>query len=169
MSPLPHLLYVPPSFLNHLPSLRLGYGYYTIGPCGEELLSAVALALRSTDSVALHYRHVGLSIARQLLTGTEVSSIALNRARATCCSIYDPITAGRHCAIGGGDFDFYVTSTLASQTPPAVGRAFGFGLASQQLKKSAHFPPDSVSFVSVGDGSTHNAHFLAAVKKDPTH
>ncbi len=33
-------------------------GFYTIGPCGEEALAAVGLALRSTDAVALHYRHL---------------------------------------------------------------------------------------------------------------
>ena len=44
----------------------LGQGFYTIGPCGEEQLSAIALALRPTDAVALHYRHVAVSVARQV-------------------------------------------------------------------------------------------------------
>jgi len=78
----------------------LGYGYYTIGPCGEELMSAVALALRPTDASALHYRHVAMSVARQMMAGEDEATIALNRARATTCSILDPITAGKHCAIG---------------------------------------------------------------------
>ena len=43
-----------------------GHGFYTIGPCGEELLSALALALRPTDPMALHYRHLGVNIARQV-------------------------------------------------------------------------------------------------------
>lgn len=30
-----------------------GEGFYTIGPCGEELLAAVGLVLRGDDSVAL--------------------------------------------------------------------------------------------------------------------
>ena len=46
-----------------------GYGYYTIGPCGEELLSSLALALRPTDPVALHYRHLSTLLARQLDEG----------------------------------------------------------------------------------------------------
>ena len=39
--------------------------------------------------------------------------------------------------LGGGPFDFYVTSTLASQTPPAVGRAMGIKLAPRLLGKGA--------------------------------
>ena len=44
-------------------------GFYTIGPCGEELLSAVGANIRPTDPLALHYRHVAVSIARQLGAG----------------------------------------------------------------------------------------------------
>ena len=47
----------------------LGYGFYTIGPCGEELLGSIAHHLRPTDSVALHYRHLATSITRQLIAG----------------------------------------------------------------------------------------------------
>ncbi len=46
-----------------------GHGFYTIGPCGEELLAGVGIALRPTDAVALHYRHVATQIARQLAQG----------------------------------------------------------------------------------------------------
>lgn len=66
-----------------------------------------------------------------------------------------------HSTLGGSPHDFYVTSTLASQTPPAVGRALGFSVAHMN-KVDSIFPRDSVSFVSIGDGSSHNAHFLAA-------
>lgn len=41
-------------------------GFYTIGPCGEELMAALGCALRPTDAMALHYRHLGTQIARQL-------------------------------------------------------------------------------------------------------
>lgn len=41
--------------------------------------------------------------------------IALDRARGHVVSILDPVTGGNHCAIGGGPYDFLVTSTLASQ------------------------------------------------------
>lgn len=44
----------------------LGEGFYTIGPCGEELIAAVGIALEQNDSMALHYRHLGTQIARQL-------------------------------------------------------------------------------------------------------
>ena len=57
--------------------------------------------------------------------------------------------------------NFVVTSTLASQAPPAVGRALGIPLA-HSLNGECPFPRDSLSYVSVGDGSVNNAHFLAA-------
>ena len=63
-----------------------------------------------------------------------------------------------------GSGDFVVTSTLASQCPPAVGRALGFSLADSlhtcnDTDRSATRP---ISFVTIGDGSVHNAHFLSA-------
>ena len=59
----------------------LGLGFYTIGPCGEELLGAVGLHLKSNDSSALHYRHVGTAICRSLKSGRSIDEIALDRAR----------------------------------------------------------------------------------------
>lgn len=141
----------------------MGKGFYTIGPCGEELLAAASLHLKSTDSVALHYRHTANSISRQLSAGRDPKDIMLDRARAYTCSSLDPVTGGRHCSIGGGPNEFLVTSTLASQCPPAVGRALGIPLANSLNIASKQFPKDAVSYVSVGDGSTNNAHFLSAV------
>jgi len=121
------------TFLLHVARIAssLGYGYYTIGPCGEELLSALGLHLRDSDASALHYRHVGTSLMRAYKGGDyrkSVSDIILDRARGFTCSSMDPVTGGRHCAIGGTPFEFVVTSTLASQCTPAVGRALGFSL-----------------------------------------
>jgi TPP-dependent pyruvate/acetoin dehydrogenase alpha subunit len=83
-----------------------------------------------------------------------------------------------HCAIGSaklpigeqernhglGSGDYVVTSTLASQCPPAVGRALGFSLAEVLRTCSDTDKPATkpISFVTVGDGSIHNAHFLSA-------
>lgn len=87
-----------------------------------------------------------------------------------------------HCAIGSargthatntaGGGDYVVTSTLASQCPPAVGRALGFSLA-RSLDAGDDGDDDEniadgrnaarpISFVTLGDGSVHNAHFLSA-------
>ena len=49
-----------------------------------------------------------------------------------------------------------MTSTLSSQAPAAVGRALAIGMPASSL------PSDSISFVTVGDGSVNNAHFLSA-------
>lgn len=141
---------------------NIGKGFYTIGPCGEELLGAASLHLHDMDSVALHYRHTANSIVRQLRT-RNTEEILLDRARAYTCSSLDPVTHGRHCSIGGGPNEFLVTSTLASQCPPAVGRALGIPLARAVKLPNAPFDKNSISYVSVGDGSTANAHFLAAV------
>jgi hypothetical protein len=156
------------SFLLHCEARiasSLGLGFYTIGPCGEELLGAVALHLRPTDAVALHYRHTATSLTRQLLSGKSIAEIAEMRARSYVCSIEDPITGGKHCSIGGSSYDYIVTSTLASQAVPAVGRALAIPLSNILFKSSKKndqkndfkdtynkFPQDAVSYVSVGEG-----------------
>jgi 2-oxoisovalerate dehydrogenase E1 component len=146
----------------------VGQGFYTIGPCGEEALSSAANVFQSQDSVALHYRHLGINVARQLLQGQSLEQLLLDRARGYAVSRNDPVTGGVHCSIGsarspdshanaihvGGDY--IVTSTLASQCPPAVGRALGYAL----VKKARDARP--VSFVTLGDGSVHNHHFWSA-------
>ena len=136
-------------------------GFYTIGPCGEEALGAAALALRPDDAVALHYRHLAVSVVRQLRAGKSLGEVLLDRARAHCVSSLDPVTRAGHCALGGGPHDFLVTSTLASQAPPALGRALGGRLAAR-LGVTSPLREDGVSYVSVGDGSVNNAHFLSA-------
>ncbi|KAL7547356.1 hypothetical protein ACHAWF_010672 [Thalassiosira exigua] len=150
-----------------------GQGFYTIGPCGEEMLASIGHALDpSADAIALHYRHLSVSVLRQLRLGRKLEDIVLDRARGHVISKLDPVTGGVHCAIGSareesaesnGGGDYVVTSTLASQCPPAVGRALGFSMA-ESLKPNA-FDGNAtkpVSFVSLGDGSVHNAHFLSA-------
>jgi 2-oxoisovalerate dehydrogenase E1 component len=178
------------TFLVHVESRiasSVGQGFYTIGPCGEELTAALGLLLRDTDAMALHYRHLAAQIARQLRAGRSIDEILLDRARGHVVSALDPISNGGHCLIGGGPYDFLVTSTLASQSPPAVGRAMGAALGTaffcfwfyfdhhilsfwvcifvlaSHLKVPSIFKKDMVSFVSLGDGSVNNAHFLAAV------
>ena len=78
-----------------------GEGFYTIGPCGEELLASLALALRPTDPAALHYRHVGMMVARRLQRGAALEAVLLDRARAHTISVNDPVTGGVHCSLGG--------------------------------------------------------------------
>lgn len=136
----------------------VGQGYYTIGPCGEELLASVAHTLDlQGDTMALHYRHLGVNMAAQLLRGESMNQILLDRARGYTVSRFDPVTGGVHCAIGSSDKgDYVVTSTLASQCPAAVGRALGFAFA----KTERHHRP--LSLVTVGDGSVHNHHFWAS-------
>ncbi len=137
-----------------------GYGFYTIGPCGEELLAALALGLRPTDPIALHYRHLGTLVARQLQRGHGMESILLDRARGYCTSTSDPVTAGAHCSLGADPaHDFLVTSTLASQGPQAVGRA----LAIEHLRGRSRWSDEAISFVSCGDGSVNNSEWLSAV------
>jgi TPP-dependent pyruvate/acetoin dehydrogenase alpha subunit len=130
-----------------------------VGPCGEEILSAAACALQPQDTVALHYRHLGISMARSLLhtvpgsisfsSSSLLEQIILDRARAYVVSKHDPVTGGVHCALGSTlkKNDFVVTSTLASQCPPAVGRANK--LLKEKDDKGSKRP---ISFVSIGDG-----------------
>ena len=147
----------------------VGKGFYTIGPCGEELLSAIGMSLEDQDDAALHYRHLGVSLARQLKHRGQSEAVfkqmLLDRARGYTVSKMDPVTGGVHCSIGShqGAKDYLVTSTLASQCTPAVGRALGYSLASKQQVPGRKTPGKrAVSFVSVGDGSVHNHHFWSA-------
>ncbi len=154
------------TFLLHVESRiasACGQGFYTIGPCGEEMLGAVGEALNVDDAVALHYRHLSVNMVRSLRAGKSVKDAIMDRARGYTVSSLDPVTGGGHCCLGGGENDFLVTSTLASQAPPAVGRALGIKLSNQLNLKSAKFNNDAVSYVSVGDGSVNNAHFISAV------
>lgn len=162
----------------------LGEGYYTIGPCGEELLAAVGLVLDPKDPVALHYRHLATQVARhargldfdarggQSLSCEGMYSLLLDRARGYVLSLHDPVTGGAHCALGGGPRDYLVTSTLASQSSPAVGRALAPGLlrhlqheqmsvGEPRIERRGH-AGGIVSYVSLGDGSVNNGHFLSA-------
>lgn len=135
------------------------YGYYTIGPCGEELTAALALALLPSDPAALHYRHLGALVARQLQRGVVLDDVMLDRARGYTTATTDPVTGGVHCSLGADpQFDFLVTSTLASQGPQAVGRALAIAHLPQ-----AKWPSDAISFVSCGDGSINNSEWLSAV------
>ena len=148
----------------------LGCGFYTIGPCGEELLSPIGLQLPSTDPMALHYRHLAINLGRQVqIAGggvpseTTLKEISKGRARGYTVATSDPVCGGHHCALGGScPSDYLVTSTLASQTCPAVGRAIGGSLV-KLLGHDAPYGKDYLSFVSLGDGSTSNGHFLSGL------
>ena len=107
----------------------VGEGFYTIGPGGEELMGCLGLhsILRPNDAMALHYRHVATQLVRQLESGKKIDDILLDRARGHCVSTLDPVTGGVHCAIGGGPYDFLVTSTLASQVFESNVAVFFFG------------------------------------------
>ncbi len=117
--------------------------------------------------------------------------LLVGRARGYVASKHDPVTGGVHCCIGGGKNEFVVTSTLASQCPSAVGRALGYSLARKlQTKENgndttsttssssssssssstatttiygrSHQKQRPISFVTIGDGSLHNHHFLSS-------
>ena len=141
-----------------------GHGYYTIGPCGEESMASAALPLGPSGSAALHYRHLSTNLARfEASTDSEWRSVLLGRARAHCVSALDPVTSGAHCALGGAPGDVLVTSTLASQCPPAVGRALGGALARWKAPEAAKYGKGAVHYVTLGSGSLSNGHFLAAI------
>ena len=161
------------TFLLHVESriaAMAGHGFYTIGPCGEEALSAAAHTFEDYDSVALHYRHLGINLTRSLNSGSiTLPELLKDRARGYTVSRYDPVTGGVHCSIGSrSEHDYIVTSTLASQCPPAVGRALAFAgrqRRRQQRQQQQHAQDDKerhVSFVTIGDGSAHHSHFWSA-------
>ena len=123
-----------------------GEGFYTIGPCGEELLGAVGLVLEEGDGAALHYRHLATNVVRALRRGDALEDLLLARARGYVVSGADPACGGVHCCVGGGTDDRLVTSTLASQAPRAVGRALADAFKPRRRRERR------VEYVSVGDG-----------------
>ena len=91
------------TFLLHVESRTAsacGMGFYTIGPCGEEMLGATGEALEETDAVALHYRHLSVNMVRSLRAGKSVEEAVLDRARGYTVSSLDPVTGGGHCCLG---------------------------------------------------------------------
>jgi len=78
------------------------------------MLCSIGYALDpNADAMALHYRHLGVSIVRQLRLGRRLEDVILDRARGYVVSKLDPVTGGVHCAIGsatdkaargGGDY-----------------------------------------------------------------
>ena len=135
----------------------LGKGFYTIGPCGEEALASVGHALDEHDAAALHYRHLGINLTRSLVAGVAMEDLLKDRARGYTVSRHDPVTGGVHCSIGSrSGNDYIVTSTLASQCPPAVGRALGFSISPEKERRR------QLSYVTIGDGSAHHSHFWSA-------
>jgi 2-oxoisovalerate dehydrogenase E1 component len=127
-------------------------------------LGFVGLNFKNYDLAALHYRHLATSITRQLNDNKTIEAIALDRARGFTVSTLDPVTGGRHCSIGGNhSTEFLVTSTLASQAPPGLGRALAIPLSNYLLGSESKFSPNAISYVSLGDGSINNAHFLSAL------
>lgn len=129
-------------------------------------MAGLVPSMKAYDLTALHYRHLATSIHRQVIhDGKSIEDIALDRARGYCCSILDPVTNGRHCSLGGNPkTEFLVTSTLASQVPPAVGRALSIPLSQTLLPQDARqFDANAISIVSLGDGSLNNAHFLSGL------
>lgn len=98
-----------------------GQGFYTIGPCGEEMLCSIGFALDPiVDAMALHYRHLSVSIVRQLRMGKSLEDVILDRARGYVVSKLDPVTGGVHCSIGSatdtskcsGGGDYIVTRSV---------------------------------------------------------
>ena len=136
-----------------------GSGFYTIARA-RGAAGALALALRPTDPAALHYRHVGTLVARQLQRGTDLEQVPSTDAYTV--STLDPVTVGVHCRLEP-EHDFLVTSTLASQGLQAVGRA----LAIDHLP-AERWPADAISYVSCGDGSINNSEWLAVKRAGPS-
>jgi hypothetical protein len=61
----------------------------------EEMLASIGHALDpDADAIALHYRHLSVSILRQLRLGRKLEDIILDRARGHVISKLDPVTGG---------------------------------------------------------------------------
>jgi 2-oxoisovalerate dehydrogenase E1 component len=129
-------------------------GFYTIGSAGHESNALVALALRPTDPVLLHYRSGGFYLARARQAGRDGAwDVLLGMAAA----VEEPIAGGRHKVFGHHDLAVIPqTSTIASHLPRAVGIAFAIERAKELGVESA-WAPDAVVVCSFGDASLNHA------------
>jgi hypothetical protein len=73
----------------------LNHTFFIIRLSIEEMLASIGHALDpDADAMALHYRHLSISILRQLRLGRKLEDIVLDRARGHVVSKLDPVTGG---------------------------------------------------------------------------
>lgn len=139
-----------------------GEGFYTIGSSGHEGLAAVAAALRPTDMAFLHYRDAAFQISRAAQVPGQ--SIAWDMLLSFACSSDDPITGGRHKALGSKALNIPPqTSTISSHLPKAVGAAYSIGLAKRINPEHKVLPEDAIVMCSFGDASANHSTAVGAI------
>ena len=137
-------------------SQLIGEGFYTIGPCGEELLGAVGLRLEDGDDAALHYRHLATNVVRSLRRGDSGRSAPQGRGA----------TSSRR---GPGCGGFIVVSV-----GPTTGSSRRRSRARRRAPSAGPSPTpssrgDDVSVASVrvrGATAAEQRHFLSAVNAE---
>ena len=131
-------------------------GFYTIGSSGHEGLSAIAWALRPTDTAFLHYRDAAFQIARSMQVPGQ--NPAWDMLLSFACSSEDPISGGRHKVLGSKALNIPPqTSTIASHLPKALGAAYSIGAAKRLKPEHANYPDDSIVYCSFGDASANHS------------
>ena len=131
-------------------------GFYTIGSSGHEGLSAIAWALRATDTAFLHYRDAAFQIARSMQVPGQ--NPAWDMLLSFACSSEDPISGGRHKVLGSKALNIPPqTSTIASHLPKAVGAAYAIGAAKRLKPEHENYPEDSIVYCSFGDASANHS------------
>ncbi len=59
------------------------------------MLASIGYAIDpEVDAIALHYRHLSVSILRQMRLGVKLEDVELDRARGHVVSKLDPVTGG---------------------------------------------------------------------------
>lgn len=138
-----------------------GKSFYTIGSSGHEGMAVVGLVSRITDMAFLHYRDCALLVQRSKKNPGH--TIIYDLLLSFCASSEDPITAGRHKALGSLELNIPPqTSTIASHLPKAIGAA----LSLQKIKKlgiTGHLPEDAVIVCTFGDASLNHASAQSAL------
>ena len=135
--------------------------YYTIGSSGHEGNAALALALRLTDPVFLHYRSAAFFIQRA--KKKKGSDPLYDLLLSFTASKEDPISGGRHKVLGSRElFIPPQTSTIASHLPKSVGAALSIPKVGE-LGVSGNWKKDSVVLCSFGDASANHSTALGAI------
>jgi 2-oxoisovalerate dehydrogenase E1 component len=141
-----------------------GNVYYTIGPGGNESVSAVAAAMRATDPSILHYRDTAFQFMRSSMVGLSAEESMMQMMRSYTCSASDCNSGGRHKALGDPKLHLVPsTSTISSQYPRGIGMAASIPLVKRLKTPGQAFAPESIVMMSGGDASINHATFQTSV------
>ncbi|BFU46255.1 transketolase C-terminal domain-containing protein [Krasilnikovia sp. MM14-A1004] len=168
-------------------------GFHPVGAAGHEGSAAVAAALRADDPALLHDRSAGFYCARAVAValaspvptgagptpaagaaddepGDPYVEAARDVLRSVVASANEPMSGGRHQALGRTDLHIVpTTSAAAGHLPRAVGLAFGLARADELDGVTGPWPADAIVIASVRAAAVDHADAVTALNDAGRH